>query len=92
MNKSDLVSAVAVATGHPKTVVAAVVDAALSSVSGALVADEPVRLSGFGTFENRTRAARTARNPRTGAAVPVAARRAPTFRPSPALRRAVERS
>lgn len=90
MNKSDLVSAVAGATGQPKNVVAVVVDAAIESVAGSLARHEPVRLSGFGTFEVRGRAARTARNPRTGEPVPVAARRAPVFRPSPALRSAVE--
>ncbi len=90
MNKSDLVSAVAAATGHPKNVVASVVDAALAAVGHSLAASEAVRLSGFGTFEVRQRAPRTARNPRTGAPVPVAARRAPVFRPSPALRAAVE--
>ena len=92
MNKADLISAVATVTGETKKVVADVVDATLAEVSSALADGESVRLSGFGTFEVRHRAARTARNPRTGEPVPLAARRAPTFRPSPALRSIVAQS
>lgn len=89
MNKADLVAAVAATTGQAKKAVSSVVDASLAEITSALAREEPVRLSGFGTFEVRKRAARTARNPRTGAPVPLAARLAPTFRPSPALRNAV---
>lgn len=92
MNKADLISAVSAGTGETKKVIADVVDATLAEVSSALAHGESVRLSGFGTFEVRERAARTARNPRTGEPVPLPARRAPTFRPSPALRESVEQT
>lgn len=58
----------------------------LDEIIAAVAAGDAIKLSGFGTFEPRERAARTARNPQTGESVPVAARTAPVFRPSSAFR------
>src|SRR3989442_1548242 len=55
MNKSDLVDGIAAATNESKTKVAALLDAVLSSISGALQKGDRVTLPGFGTFSTRRR-------------------------------------
>lgn len=65
------------------------VDAVLHEITAALVAGERVALTGFGTFEPVARSARTARNPRTGATVEVAATTVARFRPGAQLREAL---
>lgn len=65
------------------------VDAVLHEITAALVAGERVALTGFGTFEPVARSARTARNPRTGAAVEVPATTVARFRPGAQLREAL---
>ena len=64
----------------------------LSGVSGALAKGDSVSLVGFGTFSVAERAARTARNPRTGESIDVAASKAPKFKPGKALKDAVKLS
>ncbi len=86
MNKSDLIDAVANATGSSKVDAQKSVDAALDAISGALASGEKVSISGFGTFEVRSRAARTGRNPQTGETIQVAASKAPAFKPGKALK------
>lgn len=92
MNKMELVDKLASVTGITKKDVKAVVDA-LFNVDGviaeALKKGDRVALTGFGTFETRTRAARTARNPRTGQEIRVPATKAPAFRAGKALKDAV---
>ena len=84
MTKADLVKQVADAIGPPVTKKACkeVIEAFLASVQDALVRGDGIELRGFGTFKVRHRKARAARNPRTGDAVDVPARRAPVFQPS----------
>ena len=89
MNKSDLVDGIAAATNEPKTKVAALLDAALASISGALQKGDRVTLPGFGTFSTRHREARSGRNPRTGAPVNIAATTAPVFKAGVTLKDAV---
>src|SRR5581483_5650519 len=60
---------------------AAALDAMIDSVYAAIARGEKVAITGFGVFERRDRAARTARNPATGAPVSVAASKVPAFRP-----------
>ena len=55
----------------------------------ALERNEPVKLSGFGSFDLRDKRERPGRNPKTGEEVPVSARRVVTFRPGQKLRRRV---
>lgn len=62
------------------------VDVVLDEISSALAADGRVELRGFGAFSVRKREARTGRNPRTGAAVKVDAKRVPFFKPGKELR------
>jgi DNA-binding protein HU-beta len=89
MNKSDLVDAVAAATDSSKSQAQASVDAVLDSITDALKSGDKVSLTGFGTFEVRDRAARTARNPQTGETIQVKASKAPAFKAGKSLKDAV---
>ena len=89
MNKSDLVDAIATATNEGKTKVAALLEAVLDHISGALQKGDKVTLPGFGTFETRRRQARAGRNPRTGAPVKIAATTAPVFKAGATLKGSV---
>ena len=81
MNKSDLVATVSLETGLSKRVASEAIDAILEAVRRTVGRGEKVSLPGFGTFEKRLRAPRTARNPRTGERVRVPAMPVPVFRP-----------
>ncbi len=89
MNKTELTDAVAEAAGLTKADAAKALDAVLSSISGTLASGEQVSLIGFGTFLVRDRAARTGRNPQTGAEIKIAAAKVPAFKPGKALKDAV---
>lgn len=89
MNKSDIVGEVAARTGLSRTDAAGAVNAVFTAITEALGQQEEVRVAGFGLFATRSRPARTARNPRTGESVAVAASTVPTFKPAKALREAV---
>jgi len=88
MNKTQLVDALAERLGDRRTAAAAV-DGLLETIVDQVRSGESVALTGFGVFEGRARAARTARNPRTGAAVAVPATTVPAFRPGAGFRAAV---
>ena len=89
MNKKDLIDAVADSTGTSKVEAAAAVEAVFGTIAGALVAREKVAIAGFGNFEARFVKARMARNPQTGAQVPVAEHHSPKFKPATALKTSV---
>jgi DNA-binding protein HU-beta len=80
MNKSQLAEAAAERAGISKGDATKALDALLETITGALQSGEKVSLTGFGTFEVRDRAARTARNPQTGQEMQVAASKAPAFK------------
>jgi len=61
---------------------AQLVERVLELMSDALVEDEQVKISSFGTFSVRSKTARVGRNPKTGEEVPISPRRVLTFRPS----------
>jgi DNA-binding protein HU-beta len=88
MNKTQLVDALAERLGDRRTAAAAV-DGLLETIVDKVRSGEPVTITGFGVFEGRARAARTARNPRTGASVAVPATTVPAFRPGAGFRAAV---
>lgn len=88
MNKTQLVDALTERLGDRRTAAAAV-DGLLETIVDKVRSGESVTLTGFGVFEGRARAARTARNPRTGAAVAVPATTVPAFRPGAGFRAAV---
>lgn len=73
MNKSDLVGAIAEASGESKTSVSAVLDAFEAAVTDAVASGDKVSLPGFLTFERGHRAARTGKNPQTGEPLQISA-------------------
>jgi DNA-binding protein HU-beta len=89
MNKSELVDFIANKTGLTKKDAANSVNAFIEAVMDSVKRDKPVTLTNFGTFLSVHRAATTKRNPKTGAAVKVAAKRVPRFRPGKAFKEAV---
>ena len=80
MNKAELIEAMSGRLGDRKSATAAL-DAVLSEIQNAVTMGDKVSIAGFGVFEKRVRAARTARNPRTGEAVKVKKTSVPAFRP-----------
>jgi DNA-binding protein HU-beta len=66
------------------------VETMIETITKGLTKGEEVSIAGLGIFSVKTRAARTARNPRTGEAIKVAAMRVPKFRPAKALKDAVK--
>ena len=66
------------------------VDAFFEQISQALVGGDEVKLSGFGNFQIRTKAPRPGRNPRTGEAIPIKARRVVTFHASSKLKEQIQ--
>jgi DNA-binding protein HU-beta len=79
VNKAELIDALAARLGEKKTASAAL-DAVLAEIQAAVTKGDKVSITGFGVFEKRVRAARMARNPRTGEAVKVKKTSIPAFR------------
>ena len=90
MNKGELIEAVARNTGESKALAEKMVNETLDVIVNGVVASGKVSITGFGTFEARNRAARTARNPQTGAEIRVAATRVPAFKAGKAFKDAVK--
>lgn len=80
MNKAEFIDALVEHLGDRKTALKAL-DATLEEIQRAVSKGEKVSFAGFGVFEKRQRAARMARNPRTGDAVRVKKTVVPAFRP-----------
>jgi DNA-binding protein HU-beta len=89
MNKSELVSAVAKTLNIKLADATKAVDATLGCIVDSLSKGEDVRLVGFGSFGITQRAARTGRNPRTGAPIKIAASKTPSFRAGKEFKQAV---
>lgn len=89
MNKMELVDAIASKAGVSKSQAKKMLDAMIEEVTKALSKKQTVSLTGFGTFVVSRRAARTGRNPRTGATLNIAAMNVPRFRAGKALKDAV---
>jgi len=89
VNKSDLIDAIAVGADISKAAAGRALDAVVGAVGKALKKGDTVSLVGFGTFYTSARAARTGRNPRTGAEIKIKASKVPKFRPGKALKDAV---
>ncbi|MFV2033831.1 MAG: integration host factor subunit alpha [Halocynthiibacter sp.] len=82
LTRLDLSEAVFREVGLSRNDSAQLVETVLQHMSDALVAGESVKVSSFGTFSVRNKAARIGRNPKTGEEVPILPRRVMTFRPS----------
>jgi DNA-binding protein HU-beta len=89
MKKTDLIARIAEEAGMHKAEAARAVDAFISVVTSSLKQGDGVTLTGFGTFEVRSRKPRTGRNPRTGAEIKIAASKVPGFKAGKALKDAV---
>ncbi|MFY0643756.1 MAG: HU family DNA-binding protein [Bacteroidia bacterium] len=80
MNKSDLISQMAGDAGITKAQAQSALNSFLDSTSGALKKGDKLILVGFGTFSVSQRAARTGRNPRTGAEIKIPAKKVVKFK------------
>ena len=89
MNKSELIDAIASEADISKASAGRALDSMLTSITGALSNGDSVSLVGFGTFSVKQRAARTGRNPQTGAAIQIKAATVPGFKAGKALKEAV---
>lgn len=89
MNRKELIDALAHKTGSTKVVAEQHLAALIEVIGETLTSGESIALVGFGTFEVRERAARTGRNPKTGAELKIAASKTPAFKPGATLKAAV---
>lgn len=90
MNKASIVEKVQEMLGGTKVQAEQVVDMVFDSIVNSIKNGDEVSIAGFGIFSSKERAARTARNPRTGETITVPAMRVPKFRASKALKEAVK--
>lgn len=90
MNKSDLIEHIAKQADISKAAATRALDAIVGGVKTTLKKSGSVTIVGFGTFAVSKRAARTGRNPRTGAAIKIKAAKVPKFKPGKALRDALK--
>ena len=90
VNKSELIDAIAESSDISKAAAGRALDAMTNSITGALKKGDQVTLIGFGTFSVKERAARTGRNPQTGAEIKIAASKVPGFKAGKALKDAVK--
>lgn len=90
MNKQDIAEKVHGVLGGTKAEAERAVEAMIDAVVGGLKRGEEVSIAGLGIFATKMRAARTARNPRTGETVQVPSMRVPKFRAAKALKDAVK--
>ena len=89
MRKPELVSAIADQADLTKDQANQALNALLETITKALQEQDTVSLVGFGTFLQRSRAARTGKNPQTGEAIQIAASNTVAFKPGKALKDAV---
>lgn len=82
LTRMDLSEAVFREVGLSRNESAQLVESVLQHISNALASGETVKISSFGTFSVRDKAARVGRNPKTGEEVPIHPRRVLSFRPS----------
>ena len=89
LNKTDLIKAVAGATGLTQVDSEKAVKASLEAITTELAAGGSVTIIGFGTFSVYERKARTGKNPQTGATIKIAAKKVAKFKPGKALQEMV---
>lgn len=90
MNKSELIQAIADKADLSKADAGRALDAMILVIGKALKKKDKVALVGFGTFQVRERAARTGRNPATGATLKIKASKTPSFKAGKALKDAIK--
>lgn len=91
MNKVQLIEAIAKQADLPKAAAGRALEAFVETVKKTVGKKEDVQLIGFGTFTSSKRAARTGKNPATGATIKIAATVVPKFKPGAAFKAAVSK-
>lgn len=89
MNKTELIDAMADSADISKAAAGRALDGMISAITEALKNGDQVSVIGFGSFAVRERAARTGRNPQTGATIEIKASKNPSFKAGKALKDAV---
>jgi DNA-binding protein HU-beta len=89
VNKTDMIDHIAKQADISKAAAGRALDAVVGGIKTSLKRGGSVTLVGFGTFNVGKRAARTGRNPRTGASIKIKAAKVPKFRPGKALKDAL---
>ena len=90
MNKAELIGSIAGKANLSKSDARAAVEALVSTIQSAMKRGEKVSLMGFGTFSAPTRPARSGRNPQTGEAIRIPARRVPKFTAGRSLKNSIQ--
>ena len=90
MNKQDVAEKVQAVLGSTKADAERAVECVIDTIVGGLKKGDEISLAGLGIFKTKMRAARMARNPRTGESVSVPAMRVPKFQAAKALKDAVK--
>ncbi len=89
MTKADIVEQIQTNTGFTKKEAAEMLESVLSIMKTTLETGEKIKIAGFGNFEVKQKKDRRGRNPQTGEAITIDARRILTFKPSSLLRQAI---
>jgi len=89
VNKSEMIDQIAKSADVSKAAAGRALDATVAAIKTAMKKGGMVTLVGFGTFYVGKRAARSGRNPRTGASIKIKAARVPKFRAGKALKDAL---
>jgi integration host factor subunit alpha len=91
MTKADIAEKIHTATGLSRKDSAAMMESVFAIMKESLEAGETIKVSGFGNFEIKQKNARRGRNPQTGEAITIAARKVLSFNPSSVLRDAINK-
>ncbi len=89
MNKTELIAAIAEKAGLTKKDAERALNATIDAIAASLAEGQKVQIAGLGSFEVKTREARTGRNPQTGETIQIAASKLPAFKAAKALKDAV---
>jgi integration host factor subunit alpha len=92
MTKVDLVERIQTNTGFTKKDATDILESVFSIMKDTLETGEKLKISGFGIFEVKQKNDRRGRNPQTGEAITIEARRVLTFKPSQVLRAAINQT
>jgi len=91
MNKTELIEAIASAADLSKADAGKALNATTDAITGAMAKGDGVQITGFGSFITRARAARSGRNPQTGATIQIKASTVAAFKAGKALKEAVNK-
>lgn len=91
MNKQQLAENIMARTGMTKAATEQFINAFIETITNALADGDKIQMIGFGTFETKEKAARTARNPQTGEAISIPASIRPVFKAGKMLKEAINK-